>query len=140
MSTTKPRTRVPGSRNGSRRSCFMSRRTLTTGSRNACVRHDGRIPTSVASSSVKSSSVKVPNPQPACCISRISRVCSLRWLIVNDRITSSVTTPPAFRRTCTSPISSPNRAKTSRRESMQVNTTVCSAGGTARPSAFALAR
>ena len=98
------------------------------------------MPTSFASSSENSSSVKVPRPQPACCMSRISRVCSLRWLIVSERITSSVTTPPALRSTCTSPICSPNSANTSIRESMQVSTTVCSAGGTARPSAFALAR
>ena len=140
MSTTKPRIRVSGSRNGSWRSWAMSRRTLTFGSRKAWVRHGGRIPTSSASSSEKSSSVNVARPHPACCISRISRVCSLRWLIVSDRMTSSVTTPPALRSTCTSPICRPNSANTSSRESMHVSTTVCSAGGTARPSALAFAR
>src|SRR5690606_8167087 len=127
-------------RNGSWRSWTMSRRTLSAGSRNACVRHDGRIPVSAASSSQNSSSVNVARPQPLCWTSSTSRVPSLRWLIVSERITSSVTTPPALRSTWVSPMSIPNRANTSIRESMHVTTAVRNDGGTASPSALAAAR
>ena len=60
--------------------------------------------------------------------------------MASERMTSSVTTPPALRSVCTSPSFSPNSANTSMRESMQVSSAVLSAGGTATPSALALAR
>ncbi len=103
------------------------------------MRHGGRMPTSSASSSENSSSVKVASPQPVCWTSSTSRVPSLRWLMVSERTTSSVTTPPALRSTCTSPMARPNSANTSIRESMQVTTAVCSDGATAAPSALAAA-
>ena len=59
-------------------------------------------------------------PQSVWWISITSRVPSRRCEIASERITSSVTTPPALRSTCASPSPSPSAAKTSSRESMQV--------------------
>ncbi len=44
------------------------------------------------------------------------------WLIVSDRSTSSVTSPPALRSTCASPGASPSSAYTSILASMQATT------------------
>ena len=51
---------------------------------------------SASIASFTSSSRKVSIPQSVWCISTTSRVPSRRWEITSDRITSSVTTPPAF--------------------------------------------
>ena len=141
MSSTKPRTRVSGSRNGSWRSWAMSRRTLCAGSRKACVRHGGRMPTSCGQ--LLGELVVGERAQPAA--RRAGRAaprgcCSLRWLIVSERITSSVTTPPALRSTCTSPSFSPNSVNTSMRESMQVSTPCAAQAARRGPRRCAAAR
>ena len=59
---------------------------------------------------LNSSSVNVSIPQSVWWISTISFVPSSRWLIASERISSSVTTPPALRITCDSPSSSPRTA------------------------------
>ena len=52
--------------------------------------------------------------------------------MASERISSSVTTPPALRMTCASPTSSPRMAWTSRRASMQATTASFFAGGSGR--------
>ena len=52
---------------------------------------------------LKTSSVKVSIPQSVWWMRMISRVPSRRWEIASERISSSVTTPPALRMTCASP-------------------------------------
>ena len=84
-------------------------------------------------------------PQSVWWISITSRVPSRRWETASERITSSVMTPPALRRTCASPSPRPSAAKTSSRESMQVTiaslrlgrTSRCLAGSEAAKSRFA---
>ena len=49
-------------------------------------------------------------------------VASSRWLMASERITSSVTTPPALRMMCAWPSSRPRRAKILIRESMHATT------------------
>ena len=68
------------------------------------------MPVSAWMAALKSSSVKVSMPQSVWWIRMISRVPSSRWLIARDRISSSVTTPPALRITCASPSASPRIA------------------------------
>ena len=77
--------------------------------------------------------MKVSIPHSVWWITMISRVPSLRWEIASERMTSSVTTPPALRMMCASPFLRPSRAKMSMRESMQVTTATCLAGGVGRP-------
>ncbi len=59
----------------------------------------------------------------------ISRVPSSRCEIVSERITSSVTTPPALRITCASPSVSPSNAPVMIRASMHATTAMLFAGG-----------
>ena len=54
---------------------------------------------------------------------------SSRWLIASERISSSVTTPPALRMTCASPSARPRIRYTSSRASMQATTATCLLGG-----------
>jgi hypothetical protein len=56
---------------------------------------------------LNSSSVKVSMPQSVWWMRMISFVPSSRWLIASERISSSVTTPPALRMTCASPSARP---------------------------------
>ena len=55
------------------------------------------------------SSVKVTIPQSVWWMRMISVVPSRRWLIVSERMASSVTTPPALRMTWASPSARPSR-------------------------------
>src|SRR5689334_23150628 len=59
----------------------------------------------------------------------ISLVPSSRWLIASERISSSVTTPPALRMTCASPSFNPSIRYTSMRASMHATTATCLLGG-----------
>ena len=68
------------------------------------------MPVSAWIAALKSSSVKVSMPQSVWWIRMISRVPSSRWLIASERISSSVTTPPALRMTCAWPSSRPRIA------------------------------
>jgi hypothetical protein len=70
----------------------------------------GLIPVSSWIERLNSSSVKVSMPQSVWWIRIISRVPSSRWLIASERISSSVTTPPALRITCASPSCRPRIA------------------------------
>jgi hypothetical protein len=63
-------------------------------------------------------------PHLVWCTSITSRVPRRRCEITKERRTSSVTRPPALRKTCASPGSSPKMRKTSMRVSMQVTTTL----------------
>ncbi len=94
--------------------------------------HVGLIPVSFCRSPRKPSSVKVSIPQSVWWMRTISLVPSRRWEIASERISSSVTTPPALRMTCASPIWRPSRAWTSRRASMQATTATFFAGGSGR--------
>jgi hypothetical protein len=62
-------------------------------------------------------------------MSMISRVPSSRWDIVNERMTSSVTTPPAFLMTCASPSTRLRSAPVSSRASMHTTAASFLAGG-----------
>jgi hypothetical protein len=108
-------------------------RTSASRSENDSGDHAGFIPVSRRSSSRSSSSVKVSIPHSVCLMTMISRVSSLRCEIASERITSSVTTPPALRMMCASPFSRPRMAKISIRESMQVTTATCLRGGVGSP-------
>ena len=57
---------------------------------------------------LNSSSVNVSMPQSVWWMRMISSVPSRRWEIASERISSSVTTPPALRITCASPSSRPS--------------------------------
>ena len=87
---------------------------------NDSIANAGATPVASCSSARKPSSVSFCMPQSVWWISITSRVPSRRWEIASERITSSVITPPALRRTCASPSASPSAAKTSSRESMHV--------------------
>jgi hypothetical protein len=63
----------------------------------------GACPVSCCRLPAKSSSVKVNIPQSVWWIRMISRVPSSRCEMASERISSSVTTPPALRMTCASP-------------------------------------
>src|SRR5690606_20837759 len=52
--------------------------------------------------------------------------------ITSERITSSVTTPPALRITCASPSTRPSSTPVSSRASMHATTAMCRAGGIGR--------
>lgn len=64
--------------------------------RKASTAQAGRWPTS-SSSSCRKSSVRFSRPQPVWWMSITVRVPRARWLMVSERIVSSVTTPPALR-------------------------------------------
>ncbi len=61
-------------------------------------------------------------PHPVWWMRTTLRVPSARWLMVSERITSSVTTPPALRMVWQSPSSRPSAACRLRRASMQATT------------------
>ena len=66
------------------------------------------------------------------CMRMTSRVSSSRCERTRERSTSSVSSPPALRRICASPESSPKIRKVSMRESIQVTIATCFAGTRAR--------
>ena len=68
-------------------------------------------------------------PQSVWWMRMISLVPSSRWLMASDRISSSVTTPPAFRITWASPSFSPRMPYTFSRASMQATTATPADGG-----------
>ena len=70
---------------------------------NASAAHSGLMPVSSWIDRLNASSVNVSMPQSVWWMRMISVVPSSRWLIASDRISSSVTTPPALRMTCASP-------------------------------------
>ena len=78
---------------------------------------------------LKSSSVNVSIPQSVWWMRMISRVPSSRWLMVSERISSSVTTPPALRMTWASPSASPRMPYTLSRASMHATTATPLPGG-----------
>ena len=90
------------------------------------------MPVSSWSERLNSSSVKVSIPQSVWWMRMISVVPSRRWEIASERISSSVTTPPALRITCASPSSSPSTRVGMRRASMQATTATPLAGGSGR--------
>ena len=104
-------------------------RTSSSRSLNASAAHSGLIPVSAWMLALKSSSVNVSIPQSVWWMRMISRVPSSRWLMVSDRISSSVTTPPALRMTCASPSLRPRMPYTLSRASMQATTATPLAGG-----------
>src|SRR3954453_2212905 len=77
----------------------------------------------------KSASSNVSIPQSVWWIRMISSVPSRRCEIDSERISSSVTTPPALRMTCASPSASPSSPYGFRRASMHARTATCFAGG-----------
>src|ERR1700683_986489 len=93
---------------------------------------DGRVP-------VSSSSWKVSIPQSVWWMRTISLVPSRRCEMVRDRMTSSVTTPPALRMTWASPSASPSTPYGFSRASMQATTAACDAGGSGRSALSKLA-
>src|SRR5581483_8975564 len=107
-------------------------RTSSSGSSKASAAHSGLIPVSAWIWRRKSSSVKVSMPQSVWWMRMISSVPSRRWEIASDRISSSVTTPPALRITCASPSLRPRSAYGLSRASMQARTTMPFAGGIGR--------
>ena len=84
-------------------------RTSSSRSENASAAHSGLIPTSSWTERLNSSSVKVSIPQSVWWMRMISSVPSSRWEIASERISSSVTTPPALRMTWASPSWRPSR-------------------------------
>jgi hypothetical protein len=80
----------------------------------------------------KASSVNVSIPQSVWWMRTISRVPSRRWEIASERISSSVTTPPALRMTCASPSCSPSAPYTFSRASMQARIATFFPGGRGR--------
>ncbi len=80
---------------------------------------------------LKWSSVKVSIPQSVWWMRMISSVPNSRWEIVSERISSSVTTPPAFRITCASPSLRPRTPYGFSLASMQATTATFFAGGRA---------
>ena len=81
-------------------------------------------------------SVTVARPQPACCTSSTSRVCSLRWLIVSDRITSPVTRRRVAQHVHLAAAVPEQGEHVDARVACSVEHDRRAAGGTARPSAF----
>jgi len=102
-SNTKPRTASVWGMNGLVLMRAMDCATSVSRSLNDSGDHDGLMPVSAWMSALNWSSVNVSMPQSVWWIRMISVVPSRRWLMVNDRISSSVTTPPALRMTCASP-------------------------------------
>ena len=92
----------------------------------------GLIPTSASSSAVNSSSSTLCSPQSVWCNNTISRVPKDLWERQRDRMTSSVTTPPALRTICASPFDRPRILKISIRESMHATTAKRMLGATAK--------
>ncbi len=102
-SNTKPRTLSVFGMNGEALIRLIDWRTSSSRSGNASAAHSGLMPVSSWIDFLNSSSVKVSMPQSVWWIRMISSVPSRRWLIASERISSSVTTPPALRITCDSP-------------------------------------
>ena len=71
-------------------------------------------------------------PQSVWWMRMISSVPSRRWEMASERISSSVTTPPALRITWASPSDSPSSPYGLRRASMQARTATFLAGGSGR--------
>ena len=71
-------------------------------------------------------------PQSVWWMRMISSVPSSRCEIASERISSSVTTPPALRITCASPSSRPRMRLGCRRASMQATTATFFVGGIVR--------
>jgi hypothetical protein len=90
------------------------------------------MPTSSCSARLNSSSVNVSIPQSVWWMRTISSVPSRRWEIASDRISSSVTTPPALRMMCASPSRKPRMAYGFRRASMHASTASFLAGRSGR--------
>jgi len=103
--------------------------TSAAGSSNASAAQGGLIPVSSWIERRKASSEKVSMPQSVWWMRMISRVPSSRWLIASERISSSVTTPPALRITCASPSARPRIAYTFSRASMHATTATWRDGG-----------
>ena len=83
-------------------------RTSSSRSAKASAAHSGLMPVSSWIWRLKSSSVNVSMPQSVWWMRMISSVPSSRCEIASERISSSVTTPPALRITCASPSWSPS--------------------------------
>jgi len=98
----------------------------------ASLRSGGVTPTSSASCRRKPASSSPWTPHLVWWIRTISRVPSARCDSASERMTSSVTTPPALRMTWASPFCRPSTAVTSSRASMQATTASPLAGGPAR--------
>ena len=107
-------------------------RTSSSRSGKASAAHSGLTPVSSWTERLNSSSVNVSMPQSVWWMSTISRVPSRRCEIASERISSSVTTPPALRITCASPSSRPSSPYGFRRASMQARTATPFAGGSGR--------
>jgi hypothetical protein len=90
-------------------------RTSSSRSSNASAGHSGLIPVSRWMPLRKSSSANVSISQSVWWISMISSVPSSRCEMARERISSSVTTPPAFRITCASPSLRPSPQRSSAR-------------------------
>ena len=108
-SNTKPRTSFFGM-NGLASIRAIDWRTSVSRSANASAAQAGLTPVSSRTDCLKSSSVNVSMPQSVWWMRMISSVPSSRWLIASERISSSVTTPPALRMTWASPSFRPSRA------------------------------
>jgi hypothetical protein len=95
-------------------------RTFASRSVNDSIANAGATPVACCSSARKPSSVIFCMPQSVWWMTITSRVPSRRWDTASERITSSVITPPALRRTWASPSPRRSIAKTFKRESMHV--------------------
>src|SRR5262249_17943351 len=94
-SYTNPRTLSLFGMNGEFLIRVMLWRTSPSRSSNASAAHSGFWPVSCSICFLNSSSVKVSIPQSVWWMRMISSVPSRRWEIASERISSSVTTPPA---------------------------------------------
>jgi hypothetical protein len=83
-------------------------RTSSSRSENDSAAHSGLTPVSSWIERRKASSVNVSIPQSVWWMRMISSVPRRRWEIASERISSSVTTPPALRMTCASPSCRPS--------------------------------
>ena len=104
-------------------------RTSSSRSLKASAAHSGLMPVSSWIESRNSSSRNVSMPQSVWWMRMISSVPSRRWEIASERISSSVTTPPALRITCASPSVNPSAPAGSSRASMHATTATFFAGG-----------
>ena len=118
--------------NGLARMRAIDWRTSASRSSKASAAHGGLMPVSSCTDCLNASSVKVSMPQSVWWMRMISSVPSRRCEIASERISSSVTTPPALRMTCASPSSSPSTFAGRSRASMQATTATFLAGGSGR--------
>ena len=93
----------------------------------------GDTPLCAATRSRRSSSSTPCRPHPVCSMTTIISVPRSSMLTISERMTSSVTRPPALRMMCASPVRRPSASSTSRRASMQA--TMASLDSGARSSA-----